>query len=714
MTTETAAVTPESVLKQYFGYDRFRPMQREIIDAVLKGKDVLAIMPTGGGKSVCFQVPAMVLPGTAIVVSPLIALMKDQVEALRLNGIKADYLNSTLSSWEQSEVERRCISGEIKLLYVSPEKLASDGFQWLKQRMQVNLFAIDEAHCISFWGHDFRPEYTQMSMLKDNYPDTPVIALTATADKLTRKDIVEQLRLPNPEVFIASFDRPNLSLNVQPGIKRLQKIIAFLDTHPDQPGIIYCLSRKSTEDLADKLRIQGFKAEAYNAGLPAETRSRVQEKFLKDDIQIICATIAFGMGIDKSNVRWVIHYNLPKNIESYYQEIGRAGRDGAPAETLLLYAASDAGMQKMHLLELPEHQRELQEAKLERLQQYAEAVFCRRKVLLSYFNEDYNKDCGNCDNCQRPRRMIDGTLIAQKALSALARMKEQGTLVQLIDVLRGVRTQAVVQKQFHEIKTFGAGKDIRSDDWRGYLQQMINLGLMEVAYDDHHHLKLNEKSKRVLFENEKVELVQPQAYQAQRVEPFDFSSKSKRELFEDELFEKLRRLRKDIADMEGLPPYVIFNDNTLKEMAKYRPSTRSAMLEISGVGNNKFDAYGQSFIDEIIKFVNSKTSDGNKLRGATHLETLTLLQKGLHPEDIAKQRKMSVTTIYSHIGTLYESGHEVDLKQYVSEKELQAIQVAIRDLGMQAKLKEIFDKLEGQYEYHKIRLALVHYAKHGV
>jgi ATP-dependent DNA helicase RecQ len=686
-------------------------MQREIIEAVLQGKDVLAIMPTGGGKSVCFQVPAMVLPGTTIVVSPLIALMKDQVEALRLNGIKADYLNSTLSSREQNEVERRCISGEIKLLYVSPEKLASDSFQWLKQRMQVNLFAIDEAHCISFWGHDFRPEYTQMSMLKDNYPETPVIALTATADKLTRKDIVEQLRLPNPEVFIASFDRPNLSLNVQPGIKRLQKIIAFLDTHPDQPGIIYCLSRKSTEDLADKLRIQGFKAEAYNAGLPAERRSRVQDSFLKDDIQIICATIAFGMGIDKSNVRWIIHYNLPKNIESYYQEIGRAGRDGAPAETLLLYAASDAGMQKMHLLELPEQQRELQEAKLERLQQYAEAVFCRRKVLLSYFNEDYNKDCGNCDNCRRPPRMIDGTLIAQKALSALARMKEQGTLVQLIDVLRGVRTQAIVQKQFHEIKTFGLGKDVRSDDWRGYLQQMINLGLMEVAYDDNHHLKLNEKSKRVLFENEKVELVQPQAYQAQRVEAFEFT-KSKREIFEDELFEKLRKLRKDIADMEGLPPYVIFNDNTLKEMAKYRPSTRTAMMEISGVGNNKFDAYGQSFIDEIIKFVNGKTSEGNKLKGATHLETWALLQKGFQPEDIAKQRNMNVTTIYSHIGTLYEGGHPVDLKQYVSDKELQAIQAAIKDLGMQARLKEIFDKLEGQYEYHKIRLALAYYAKH--
>lgn len=688
-------------------------MQREIIEAVLLGKDVLAIMPTGGGKSVCYQVPAMLLPGTAIVVSPLIALMKDQVEGLRLNGITADFLNSSLSSREQSDVERRCIAGEIKLLYVSPEKLASESFQWLKQRMKVNLFAIDEAHCISFWGHDFRPEYTQMSILKENYPDIPVIALTATADKLTRKDIIEQLRLPAPEVFIASFDRPNLRLNVQPGIKRFQKILTFLDSHIDEPGIIYCLSRKTTEDTAEKLRAQGFSASAYHAGLPPAERSRVQESFLRDDIQIICATIAFGMGIDKSNVRWIVHYNLPKNIESYYQEIGRAGRDGAPAETLLLYAVSDAGMQMTHLLELPEQQRELQEAKLARLQQYAEAVFCRRKVLLSYFNEDYNKDCGNCDNCSRPRKMTDGTLIAQKALSALARMKEQGTLVQLIDVLRGTRTPAIMQKQFNEIKTFGAGKDIKPGDWREYLQQMVNLGLMEVAYDEGHHLKLNERSRRVLFENEKVDLAQPQAYQFQRNEPVEFNVRSKREIFEEELFERLRRYRKDIADMEGLPPYVIFNDATLKEMAKYKPSTRSAMLEISGVGNNKFDAYGQGFIDEIVKFINGKAGEGNKLKGATHLETLALLQKGFQPEDIAKQRSLHLTTIFSHIATLYEAGHPINLKEYITDREIEVISEAIKLLGPKAKLKELFDKLEGQYDYFTIRLTLAYCAKNG-
>jgi ATP-dependent DNA helicase RecQ len=712
----TYKISPEEVLKEYFGYDRFRPMQRDIIEAVLQKKDVLVLMPTGGGKSVCYQVPAMVMPGTCVVISPLIALMKDQVGALKVNGIEAGFINSSQNSREQSEIEKKCLDGKLKLLYVSPEKLFTEGFQWLLSRIKINLFAIDEAHCISFWGHDFRPEYTQLKIIKAQYPDVPVIALTATADKLTRKDIVQQLQLPDPEIFIASFDRPNLRLNVLPGLKRMERITNFLDSHEGQPGIIYCLSRKTTETTAEKLREKGYIASPYHAGLPADLRARTQEAFLKDDVQIICATIAFGMGIDKSNVRWVIHYNLPKNIESYYQEIGRSGRDGAPAEALLCYTYSDVAMQQEMLKESSPEHRELQEAKLERLKQYAETLFCRRKVLLNYFNEGFEHDCGNCDNCARPRKMSDGTLIAQKALSAIARMDEKAGVNVLIDVLRGSRTQAVMSRNFQEIKTFGAGREIKPLEWRDYIQQMINLGIMDIAYDESHYLKLTERSKKVLFEGEKVSLADPVLnYQKQALEPEEekLRSRPKKEIIEVELFERLRRLRKNIADRDGLPPYIVFNDNTLREMATEKPTTKTAMLEVSGVGLNKYQSYGEAFIEEIISFVNAHTEQGNRIKGATHLVTYESLRRDYSPEDIAKQRNLNIVTIYSHIATLYEGGYPIELDKYLSASELQAVLNASRTLGPKAGMKEILDFLEGEINYGKIRMGLAYAAKKG-
>ncbi|HKK74206.1 MAG TPA: DNA helicase RecQ, partial [Saprospiraceae bacterium] len=496
-------------LKKYFGYDQFRPMQGEIIQSVFSGKDTIVLMPTGGGKSICYQIPAIVMPGTCIVISPLISLMKDQVEGLKSNGVSAAFLNSSLSSKEVRAVEESLLAQELDLLYISPEKITSGGFLPFLKKVKINLIAIDEAHCISAWGHDFRPEYTKLKFLKTQFKGTPLIALTATADKLTRKDIQKQLNLKKPEAFIASFDRPNLSLNVRPGQKRFEQILEFIRTHPDQSGIIYCLSRKSTEKIAQKLSDKGITAEAYHAGLSPNERSLVQENFINDTTPIVCATIAFGMGIDKSNVRWVIHYNLPKNIEGYYQEIGRAGRDGVPADTLLFYSFQDVSMLQEILGNNQSEHSELQLAKLDRMRQYAESPTCRRRMLLSYFGEDLEKDCGNCDVCHDPPESIDGTVIAQKALSAIYRLQQKHSMGTVIDVLRGSSRQELINAGLHKVKTYGAGRDIPYSHWQQYLLQLLNQGYIEIAYHQRNRILLTEASKKVLFENRPVSLVMP-------------------------------------------------------------------------------------------------------------------------------------------------------------------------------------------------------------
>ncbi|WP_114779292.1 DNA helicase RecQ [Botryobacter ruber] len=700
-------------LKLYFGYDQFRPMQEDIVSNILKGKDVVVLMPTGGGKSICYQVPAVVKKGICVVVSPLIALMKDQVEALLVNGIPAAYINSSQGAEEQYKIENQCLDNQLKLLYVSPEKLLSAGFFAFLKRLNISLFAVDEAHCISAWGHDFRPEYTQLRALKQQFPQVPVVALTATADRLTQKDIQEQLHLQNPEVFVASFDRPNINLSVRPGRDRYNRIRDFLDKRQGQPGIIYCLSRKSTESLAGKLKKDGYSVTFYHAGMSPNQRAKAQEDFLRDNVQIVCATIAFGMGIDKSNVRWVIHYNLPKNIEGYYQEIGRAGRDGAKSDALLFYSYADVMSMRNMLSEGERGQKsqlELQLVKLERMQQYAEAAICRRRILLQYFGETMEKPCGNCDICRNPPVTFDGTLLAQKALSAIARTQEQANMGLLVDVLRGSRNSQVLQAGFDKIKTYGAGRDISPMDWQRYLHQMINAGLIELAYDQNYTLKLTEQSRRVLFENRKVELVKFEEVRQTEEVPL-VKARPKKELIKDALFDKLRALRKRLADEQNVPPYVVFSDATLQEMAAERPTNRISMLAIGGVGAQKFDRYGEDFMNEIMHFITEEQDKGNKIKGATHLVTFEAYKQGFTPEQIAQQRNLNLATIYSHIAALYEQGYDIRIGNFLSKAEYQVIARAIEKMGPDAKLKDLFELLGEAYDYYKIRLSLAVYKK---
>ncbi len=695
-------------LKKYFGYDNFRPMQADIVQSVYDLNDTLVLMPTGGGKSICYQIPAVTMDGVAVVVSPLISLMKDQVEGLQATGIKASFLNSSLSSSEQRAVEDDIFNQNIDLIYVSPEKIVSPNFLSLLKRGKIALFAIDEAHCISSWGHDFRPEYTQLKFIKRHFPTTPIIALTATADKATRKDISAQLDMYQPKIFVASFDRPNLSLEVKPGQKKFEQIMQFVKKRPNQPGIIYCLSRKNTENLADKLQMSGLNAKAYHAKLPPAQRSKVQEDFINDRTEIICATVAFGMGIDKSNVRWVIHYNLPKNIESFYQEIGRAGRDGTNASTLLFYSFADIRTLREILTNNENAQVDLKLAKLERMQQYAESLSCRRKILLNYFSEPFEKACGNCDICKNPPQYFDGSVIAQKALSAVYRLKQRVGSSMLIDVLRGSNRRDIFDRGYNKIKTYGAGGDFSLRDWQFFMMQLINLGYLEVAYDDNNVLRLTTLSHEVLFNKKKVELVRAQVAESRAEKA---KVKPKRERVRDELFEILRVKRRELAQQRGVPPYVIFSDATLEEMAAKRPTIDADLMEISGVGERKLQLYGNFFMDKIIEYIKSKVAEGEKIQGSTYILTYDLYKQGLTIDQIAKKRALNPVTIYSHIAYLYEKGEPIDLFKYFTEKEYERIEVAIKAMKPPFQMKDIFEYLQEKIPYYKIRLGFSFYTK---
>ena len=701
-------MTKEEVLKNYFGYDHFRPLQAEIIEKVLQNEDCLVLMPTGGGKSLCYQVPALLKEGIGLVVSPLIALMQDQVQALRAQGVEAVFLNSTQSSQEQLASMQDCRKGKIKILYVSPEKLFSAGFLDFLENLQVNLFAVDESHCVSFWGHDFRPEYTQLKILKTRFPHIPVIALTATADRSTRRDILEQLGITEAQVFIASFDRPNLSLQVAPGRKKIEQILQFLKYHQGSSGIIYCLSRNATEQLAERLQAAGLRAECYHAGLPADTRRTVQERFLKDDIQIIVATIAFGMGIDKSNIRWVIHYNLPKNIENFYQEIGRAGRDGATADTLLFYSYADVMAQMKFHEELSAERRELMDAKLQRMRQYAEAEICRRRILLSYFNEVPEQDCGNCDVCKNPKKKFEATVLAQKALSAVARAKEEVAVGLLVDILRGARNKQVLAKGYQELKTFGVGKELRTEEWAEYIWQMVNMGLLEVRYDEKHNLKLSPLAWQVLRGERQVLLSKFVPFEERQAKAQEEQPRSTKDRANELLLERLKKLRSRLAAAEGVPPYIVFSDATLQEMVLQKPLYQSALLSIQGVGQRKMEAYGQHFLQEIFAFIEEGTFQSQSLGIDSAQITYAYYLQGLSPEHIAEKRTLTPTTVYAHLTKLYEQGSPINLRQYLAIETQEEILQAARRLGVNksSALKALYEHLGGRYEYHHLRLAL--------
>lgn len=600
-------------LKSYFGYSQFRPLQKDIITRILNKKDSLVLMPTGGGKSICYQLPALLMNGTAVVVSPLISLMKDQVESLQENGIIARALNSANNETTNANVCFECRQGRVKLLYISPERLLAE-MDYLLKDINISLFAIDEAHCISQWGHDFRPEYTQLSALRKQFPDVPIVALTATADKVTRQDILKQLQLKDPEIFISSFDRPNLSLDVRRGYRQKEKmktIFDFIRRHRGESGIIYCMSRSKTEKVAEILEGEGITTAVYHAGLSAAARDQAQDDFINDRVQVVCATIAFGMGIDKSNVRWIIHYNLPKSIESFYQEIGRAGRDGLPGDTLLFYSLGDIVLLSKFASE--SNQQEINMEKLKRMQQYAEADICRRRILLNYFGETTDHDCGNCDVCRNPPQRFDGSIIVQKALSAIIRADEQIGSSTLIDILKGSASKEVIEKGYDKLKTYGVGRDIPGRDWNDYILQMLHLGYIEIAYNENSRLKVTEIGRNVLFGKEKAMLVVIKREEQTTTKrkkgttpvqqaiptPTVFDGES------DTLFEELRQLRKKLADQQAIPAYIVLSDKVLHLLASSKPDTIEAFGTISGIGEYKKERYGKDFVSVIKKHLES-------------------------------------------------------------------------------------------------------------
>tara|TARA_R110002050_G_scaffold269917_2_gene412520 strand:- start:57637 stop:59751 length:2115 start_codon:yes stop_codon:yes gene_type:complete len=690
----------QNILKSIFGYDKFRHAQQDIIQTLLDGNDALVLMPTGGGKSLCYQIPALVREGTAIVISPLIALMQDQVDALRQLGIKAAFLNSSLSQGQAYAIQQQLLNGELELLYVAPERLQNSAMLALLDRCKLSLFAIDEAHCVSQWGHDFRPDYQQLKLLHQRYPNIPRIALTATADKRTRDEIISQLQLEDARVFVNSFDRPNIHYAISEGNNAKQRLWTFIDdNHPQDAGIVYCLSRKKVEETVSWLAEQGRDALPYHAGLPQEVRQRNQQRFLRDEAVIIVATIAFGMGIDKPDVRFVAHLNLPKSIEAYYQETGRAGRDGEPANAWMAYGLQDVITlrQFMQDSKADEAHKRMEHHKLESMLGLCELITCRRQSLLTYFDEASPKPCGNCDNCLQPPERWDGTESAQKALSCIYRTEQRFGVNYIVDILHGKIDERIQRNGHDKISTFGIGNDTLVTEWRSLFRQLIALGYIDIDVERHGALCLTEKCRLILRGEQTLELRKPVK---QDKTATDKKHKMAVRPQDQPLWGALRALRTSLAEEAGVPPYVIFHDATLQDMVKKRPLTDLDMSQISGVGGQKLARYGQVFLAKIREYPLSELLDNHL--SATVNETLMLYQQGIDIEKIAQQREVKSSTIFTHLADAIEVGlldvHEVT---GLSNAEFNEIVFVLESQEDQEKgrLKPVYDELNGEYDY---------------
>ncbi len=702
------------ILQHYFGYNQFRFNQQDIIENVLAKKDTVVLMPTGGGKSLCYQVPALAFDGVTIVVSPLIALMKDQVDALRLNGVACAFLNSSLTGYEQSTVINQLKNNELKLLYVAPERLiGNNGLLALLQQVEVALFAIDEAHCISHWGHDFRPEYVELGQLKSSFPQMPIIALTATADKLTKKDIIEKLRLTHFTSFENSFNRPNISYFVKPKKNYFDELLNYVQQHKDDCGIVYCLSRNSTESVAEKLQQQGFSAAAYHAGLEKKVKEERQEKFLRDEIRIIVATIAFGMGINKSNVRYVIHADLPKNIEGYYQETGRAGRDGLESEAILFYSYADVmKLKKFAEVDGNEEQTKIMLKKLNQMSALCETNLCRRKYLLNYFDEAAPDYCGSCDVCLSEKEREDGTVEAQKLLSAVTRLNQRFGINYVIDFLRGSST---TKAEHQSIKTYGIGKDISKDRWRDITKELLQLQYLQVSDGEFPVLQLNENSSAILKGEMKVMLTKSVTVQKPVAEKY-VADKS----LHQDLFKTLKAVRYDLANEENVAAFQVFSDATLVELATYLPLTKPDLKKISGFGDIKLEKYGDAFLDAIIDYCvandistkinakapkRSKQSTTSEKTTDTKKASLQLFQLGRSVAEIAAERGLALTTIETHLAHFIFTG-ELSLNELVKKDKVQPIMKAIEKNNNMQELAPAKQLLGDDYSYGEIRAVM--------
>ena len=704
-----------NILKTHFGFDQFRPLQEEIIGCVMAQRDAFVLMPTGAGKSLCFQLPALKMPGVTLVISPLIALMKDQVDALKADGIPAEFINSTLTRAEIDRIQTEALRGEIKILYAAPERLTMPEFQHFLQKIDVSLIAIDESHCISEWGHDFRPDYRNLKMLRNMFPAVPAMALTATATQKVREDIICQLSLQKAKIFTSSFNRPNLSYAVLPKKNSYDQLITIFREHRNEAAIIYCFSRKDTEHLAADLRQEGFKALPYHAGLESEARRTNQEKFIRDEAQIIVATIAFGMGIDKPDVRLVIHYHLPKSIEGYYQETGRAGRDGLPSRCMLFYSPADAIKQQYFIRQIEnEAERKNAYRKLDQMVEYCELATCRRSHLLAYFGEDYHQEsCDGCDMCFSPQEDFDATIISQKIMSAIIRTGQRFGINYIIDVLVGARNKKILERDHHELSVYGIVDDYSKEDLRRIVSQLVHKNLIVKSGDEYPILELSPRGQDFLKQREEIRLPKPKAI-AKLSQP----SEALETEYDRDLFETLRLLRKELADEQGIPPFVVFGDLALRQMALYLPQSEENFSRISGVGQEKLKRYGKIFTGVIQTYAqennlsekdvpvkrSARPQRSNRL-GSTYRETKELVRQKMSIEKMASMRGLAAGTIAAHIEKLVSSGEKIDIDYLRPPSErFETIKAAFQKSGGTA-LSPVLEMLGEPFSYAELKIA---------